>query len=233
MLKILICDDHQLYRNGLALLVEQLDDVIEVKEAGSFPETMNAIAAHGPFDLILADLKMPLMGESLGVAAVKREAGNAPVVVVSALETQKHVNDSAAAGANGFLPKSASAAVMLGALKQVLEGGSYFPANLMEGVTQIGTAAAARRADDGQSETIRARLKELTHRQTDVLALVGEGRSNKDIAQALGISEGTVKVHVGAILKALGTSNRTQAALIAIDFGIAQPHHDAASSERA
>ncbi len=233
MLKILICDDHQLYRNGLALLVEQLADSIEVAEAGSFPETMNAMATHGRFDLILADLKMPLMGESLGVAAIKREAGNTPVVVVSALETQKHVNDAAAAGANGFLPKSASASVMLSALKLVMEGGAYFPADLMEGVTRIGTAAAARRSDEGQNETVRARLDELTHRQTDVLALVGEGRSNKDIAQALGISEGTVKVHVGAILKALGTSNRTQAALIAIDFGIAKPHHDAASSERA
>jgi DNA-binding NarL/FixJ family response regulator len=233
MLKILICDDHQLYRNGLALLVGQLDDTIEVTEAGSFPETMNAMATHGPFGLILADLKMPLMGENLGVAAIKREAGNTPVVVVSALETQKHVDDSRSAGADGFLPKSASAATMLIALKQILGGAAYFPADLMEGVTQIATAAATRRADDSQNETIRARLSQLTHRQIDVLALVGEGRSNKDIAQALGISEGTVKVHVGAILKALGTSNRTQAALIAIDFGIAKPHHDAVSSERA
>jgi DNA-binding NarL/FixJ family response regulator len=232
MLKILICDDHQLYRNGLALLVEQLDGEIQVAEAGSFPETMNAISAEGPFDLILADLKMPLMGESRGIAAIKREAGTTPVVVVSALETQKYVNESAAAGANGFLPKSASAAAMLDVLKQVLGGATYFPAELMEGVTPIGLAAP-RGADEAQSESIRARIGELTHRQVDVLALVGEGRSNKDIAQVLGISEGTVKVHVGAILKALGTTNRTQAALIAIDFGIAKPHHEAASSERA
>ncbi|MFM2128475.1 MAG: hypothetical protein RL477_21, partial [Pseudomonadota bacterium] len=92
--------------------------------------------------------------------------------------------------------------------------------------------AAARGQKSAQSETVRARIDLLTHRQRDVLALVGEGRSNKDIAEVLGISEGTVKVHVGAILKALGTSNRTQAALIAIDFGIATPTHDAASSER-
>jgi DNA-binding NarL/FixJ family response regulator len=111
----------------------------------------------------------------------------------------------------------------------VLAGGTYFPQSLIEGAPMI-SLAAARAANNSKSESARPRIDLLTHRQRDVLALVGEGRSNKDIADTLGISEGTVKVHVGAILKTLGTTNRTQAALIAIDFGIAQPHHDAGNA---
>jgi DNA-binding NarL/FixJ family response regulator len=232
MLKILICDDHQLYREGLSQLARQLDDNVEVVHAGTYPETMSAISTKGNFDLILADLKMLLMGEMAGIAAVKREAAGTPVVVVSAFESPQNVEEAIATGAAGFLPKSSPIKVMLEALRQVLAGGTYFPESLIEGAPTI-SLAAARAANNSQSETAHARLELLTHRQRDVLALVGEGRSNKDIADTLGISEGTVKVHMGAILKALGTTNRTQAALIAIDFGIAQPHHDAGIATRA
>jgi DNA-binding NarL/FixJ family response regulator len=232
MLKILICDDHQLYREGLYQLARQLDDDVKVVHAGTYPETMSAIAAGDNFDLILADLKMPLMGEMAGVAAINRETQDTPVVVVSAFESPQNVKDAMAAGSAGFLPKSSPIKVMLDALRQVLAGGTYFPESLIDGAPTV-SLAAARAANNSQSETARARLDLLTHRQRDVLALVGEGRSNKDIADTLGISEGTVKVHVSAILKALGTTNRTQAALIAIDFGIAQPHHDAGTASRA
>lgn len=234
MLRVLVSDDHQLYREGLAQLVRQLGEETEIVQAGTYPETMGAIATGTRFDLILVDLKMPLMGEMAGVAAIVREAADMPVVVVSAYETRSNIEQAAEAGAKGFLPKSAPVAVMLSALRTVLEGETYFPAGLAPAALPV-SLAAARGEKSAQSETVRARLELLTHRQRDVLALVGEGRSNKDIAEALGISEGTVKVHVGAILKALGTSNRTQAALIAItiDFGIATPHHDAAGSQRA
>ncbi len=226
MLRILISDDHQLYREGLAQLVTQLADEVETIQAGSYPETMKAIAEGGRFDLILVDLKMPLMGEMAGVASIVREAQGAPVVVVSAFETPDNVGQAMNIGASGFLPKSSAVGVMLSAFQLVLAGETYFPAGLVRGGAAI-LQVPGRATGDRNVESLRARLDLLTHRQRDVLALVGEGRSNKDIAEALGISEGTVKVHVGAILKALGTSNRTQAALIAIDFGIAVPRHDA------
>lgn len=232
MLRILISDDHQLYREGLAQLVNQLSDEPQIVQAGTYPETMSAISAGTPFDLILIDLKMPLMGEMAGVASIVRAAAGVPVMVVSAYETRDNVERAAAAGARGFLPKSAPVAVMLSALRLVLEGETYFPAGLAAPIVPV-SLAAMRGAKTAQSETVRARIELLTHRQRDVLALVGEGRSNKDIADVLGISEGTVKVHVGAILKALGTSNRTQAALIAIDFGIVTPSHDSADTQRA
>lgn len=232
MLKVLISDDHQLYREGLASLVGQLADDVQVIHAGSYPETMRAISAHAPFDLILVDLKMPLMGEMAGVAAIVREAAGTPVMVVSGLETGNNAVRAAEAGARGFLPKSAPIAVMLSALRLVLEGETYFPASTDTPIAPMRRPGGAE-ITSAQSETVRSRLDMLTHRQRDVLALVGEGRSNKDIAEILGISEGTVKVHVGAVLKALGTSNRTQAALIAIDFGIATPMHDVSGSRRA
>lgn len=232
MLRILISDDHQLYREGLAQLVSQLENDVEVVQAGTYPETMKAITASERFGLILVDLKMPLMGEMSGVAAIVREAQGAPVVIVSAFESHENVEQAMNAGVAGFLPKSSPVAVMLGAFRLVLAGDTYFPAGLLRGTAPVIPGPGAT-TEDRNVETVRARIDMLTHRQRDVLALVGEGRSNKDIADALGISEGTVKVHVGAILKALGTTNRTQAALIAIDFGIAQPRHDNENIRRA
>ena len=232
MLKILVSDDHQLYREGLAQLVGQLEDSVEVVQAGTYPETMKAIAERGRFDLILVDLKMLFMGEMSGIASIVREAHGAPVVLVSAFETRENVEQAMTAGTSGFLPKSSPIAVMLSAFRLVLAGDTYFPASLLRGGAPV-IPANLRASGDRNAESVRARLDLLTHRQRDVLALVGEGRSNKDIADVLGISEGTVKVHVGAILKALGTTNRTQAALIAIDFGIAVPRHEAEGAKRA
>ncbi|MQA67390.1 MAG: response regulator [Alphaproteobacteria bacterium] len=175
MLKVLVSDDHQLFREGLAQVVSRLGHEVEITPAGTYPETVTAIASGPRFDLVLVEWNLLPTAEGGGIADVVRRAGNVPVVVVSAVNSR---------------------------------GGA-------------------------PSDTDRARVELLTHRQRDVLALVGEGRSNKDIAEALGISEGTVKVHVGAILKALGTANRTQAALIAIDCGIAAFPHDTSRARRA
>jgi DNA-binding NarL/FixJ family response regulator len=221
MLRVLIADDHPLFREGLRGLVSQLDDKITVVEAGSLPEAQQAVAQQGAFDLLLIDLRMPGMDGFEGIKILKKAAPNAPLVVISGFESKRNAEQSLEAGASGFIPKSAAINVTLNALKLVMLGEIYLPPSLIygpggqeEGEPPHPTTPAPRTFDP-------ALLAPLTQRQYDVLALLGQGKSNKDIADTLGISEGTVKVHVGAILKVLGANNRTQAALMAIDAGIA------------
>jgi DNA-binding NarL/FixJ family response regulator len=222
MLRVLIADDHPLFREGLRGLIAQLDDRVTVAEAGSLPEAQQAVAQQGGFDLLLIDLRMPGMDGFEGIKVLKKAVPNAPLVVISGFESKRNAEQSLEAGASGFIPKSAAINVTLNALKLVMLGEIYLPPSLIygpqggqeDGEPAHPTTPAPRTFDP-------ALLAPLTQRQYDVLALLGQGKSNKDIADTLGISEGTVKVHVGAILKVLGANNRTQAALMAIDAGIA------------
>jgi DNA-binding NarL/FixJ family response regulator len=230
MLKVLVSDDHQLFREGLAQVVSRLGHEVEITPAGTYPETVTAIASGPRFDLILVERSLLPTADGGGITDVVRRAGGTPVVVVSAVNSHGDIAQARTAGASGFLLKSSPVSVMQDALRTVLDGGTTFPA---DGPGPVNSAEVSAPRDGAPSDTDRTRVELLTHRQRDVLALVGEGRSNKDIAEALGISEGTVKVHVGAILKALGTANRTQAALIAIDCGIAALPHDTSRARRA
>ena len=223
MLRVLIADDHPLFRDGLRHLVDQLDEKVTVVEAGTLPEAHQLASGHSnSFDLVLLDLRMPGMDGFAGIRVMKDAVPNARVVVISGFESKRNAEQALEAGASGFIPKSAAINVTLNALKLILLGEIYLPPALMYG------PGAQENDDDADHPTAPAArtfdptlLAPLTQRQYDVLALLGQGKSNKDIADSLGISEGTVKVHVGAILKVLGASNRTQAALMAIDAGLA------------
>jgi DNA-binding NarL/FixJ family response regulator len=223
MLRVLIADDHPLFRDGLRHLVQQLDEQATVVEAGTLPEAHQLASGHSNgFDLVLLDLRMPGMESFEGIKVMKQAVPNARIVVISGFESRRNAEQSLEAGASGFIPKSAAINVTLNALKLIMLGEIYLPPTLMYG------ANVAQEDEDAAHPTAPAPrtfdptlLAPLTQRQYDVLALLGQGKSNKDIADALGISEGTVKVHVGAILKVLGASNRTQAALMAIEAGLA------------
>lgn len=232
MLKVLVCDDHELSREGLTQVVSRLGGDVKVTPADTYPDALTAIASNPTFDLVLVAWNLLSMTEGGNVADAVSRAGNTPVVIVSEVDSRDVVAAAAAAGAAGFLLKSSPISSMRDALHIVIGGGTFFPV----GGQRIGGPAeviASQNDADALSDADRASIGLLTNRQRDVLALLGEGLSNKDIAEALGISEGTVKVHVGAILKALGIANRTQAALIAIDAGIAALHHDIVGVRRA
>jgi DNA-binding NarL/FixJ family response regulator len=218
VLKILIADDHPLYREGLSRLVADLDGDPVIVEAGDFTETLSRIQNDGPFDLILCDLRMP-GGEAIpAIRNVISQSGDMPVVVVSGFETRQNVEGSLEAGARGFLPKSTPPAVMLNALQLVLLGEIYVPKSLI--TNEYGSGGSENTGNRPDMSKIQIQIDMLTQRQRGVLALIGQGMSNRDIAGRLDISEGTVKVHVGAILKTLDVNNRTQAALAATELGI-------------
>jgi len=226
MLKILIADDHPLFREGLVRLVAELDADVQTREAEDFTKAVALAQSDGPFDLILTDLRMPGMDQFAGVRALRDAAPSVPIVIVSGYESRANLERSLEAGAQGFLPKSAPPSVMVNALRLVLLGEIYVPPSLFSSDAKPNEAAAASIESARSAMEVRANIEMLTQRQMGVLALIGQGMSNRDIAERLRISEGTVKVHVGAILKTLGVSNRTQAALLATDLGITLDNDD-------
>ena len=205
-MKIILADDHALFRDGFALLFQQLEEGAAVLEAGDLDQAMQLVACHHDADLVLLDLNMPGMNGLAGIRRVRDAYPQLPVIVLSASETREIVQAVMAAGASGFIPKSSSSAVMQSAVRLVLAGGVYLPAQLLT----VDTAGSA--GHDGQVR--------LTDRQRDVLRLLAAGMSNKEICRELELGEGTIKVHIAAIYRALDVSNRTAAANVAHRLGL-------------
>ena len=198
--KLLIADDHPLFRAALSLAVRELSAATQIVEASSFASLESAIAAHAEVELVLLDLTMPgAMGFS-ALVYLRSERPQMPVVVVSANDHPRTVRRAQQFGAAGFISKSAPVAEMQQAIRTVMEGGEWFPAD-----------RAGRSEADAQ---LAARLAQLTPQQFRVLMYVADGLLNKQIAFELGAAENTVKVHVTAILRKLGCHSRTQLALL-------------------
>jgi len=208
--KILIADDHALFREGLRYVLAGLgDDVVEIFEAKDGAEALALVAAHPDLDLILLDLAMPGMDGIAGLRALRARNPSMPVVILSGSEEPADIRLALDRGAMGFIPKSSTSAVMLSALRLVLAGGVYLPAAFLE------RSRASASKGPIVSATPTLENLGLTARQYDVLRLLGQGKSNKEIARALDLAEGTVKLHVSAVLRALDAVNRTQAVVAA------------------
>ncbi len=211
-MKILVADDHVLFREGLRFVLEDLGvPGIDVLECGTFLQAEQAVKRTPDIGLVLLDLSMPGMDGLAGLQLMRRQAPDVPVVVVTASEDPRHVRRAMEMGARGYITKTGSSESMLDGLRTVLAGGIYVSPQLtlaMPEPEQQSTAAAA------------AVLAQLTPRQVDVLAMLRKGKSNKEIGRELNLAEITVKMHVTAILKALGVQNRTQAAIMAEQLGL-------------
>lgn len=207
-MKILIADDHELFRDGLRHVLEQLGDGLTVLEAADYHQALDVAESQTDIDIVLMDLAMPGMPWGEGLQSLReRLSTNVPIIVLSASDDRRHVLQAVNLGAAGFIPKTSSSRVMLSALKLVMSGGVYLPPALLEQ-----TSASAAYADSpGAPFGVENGASFLTPRQREVLTLLGQGKSNKEIARVLQLAEGTVKLHVTAILKALNVNNRTRA----------------------
>jgi len=206
-MRILIGDDHVLFREGLRRLLEQLKEGSVFIEASNFDEMLDLCGGNEKFDLILTDLRMPGWPGFSGIQALRERQPDGKVVVVSASEAHHDVRDALEHGAAGYIPKSSSVKIMLSALDLIFSGGVYVPATVLREGGDAAEARAAMPPADPALEQL------LTQRQREVLERLREGKSNKQIAHELGLSEGTVKIHMTAIFKSLGVRNRTQAAM--------------------
>ncbi|MEO5373179.1 MAG: response regulator transcription factor [Alphaproteobacteria bacterium] len=216
-MKILIADDHGLFREGLRLVLQQLDSNLQVVEASDFHQAVAAATSGENLDLslVLLDLSMPGMPWQEALAALRANTPDLPVVILSATDDRPLVMQAVKLGASGFIPKSSNSRVMLGALQLVLSGGVYLPPALVE---QSPSGQSHHSRGEAMADGTEGAI--LTPRQREVLALVGEGKSNKEVARLLELSEGTVKLHVTAILKALNVNNRTRAVVAASQLGL-------------
>ena len=196
-MKILVADDHALIREALRHLLQELDSDTTVIEAVDGESARRSVAAHPELDLALLDLKLPGINGFDLLAELRNGYPDLPIVVLSAVEDATTMRAVLNRGAMGFVPKSSANRVMLGALRLVLSGGRYLPPELL-------STAGSATPESG------AALK-LTRRQRDVLKLMVQGQSNKQICRELGLAEPTVKIHVTAILRALNVTSRAQA----------------------
>ena len=210
-MKVIICDDQALIRDGLEMLLSLDKDIEVVAQAQDGAEALDLVAQHRP-ELVLIDLKMPGMN---GIEATRRIRTHYPAVKVLVLTTyddDEWVFDAIRAGASGYLLKDTPREGVIRAVKGTVEGQAFVdPAvagKLLGQVASQGTQPATLITD------------KLTEREQDVLRLLARGLTNADIAARLYLSEGTVRNHVSAILAKLDVSDRTQAAVIAIQHGL-------------
>ncbi|HVX99939.1 MAG TPA: response regulator transcription factor [Pseudorhodoplanes sp.] len=209
--RLVIADDHPLFRGALREAVAGLLANAKIDEAGSFDEAAKLLDSGGDVDLILLDLSMPGVRGFSGLMYLRAQYPSTPVIVVSANDDPAVIRRCMEFGASGFIPKTLGVEEMRAAIQRVLNGGVWTPPDVDLGA-----------GHDKEAAELMARLATLTPQQVRVLMMLSEGLLNKQIAYELGVSEATVKAHVSAILQKLGVESRTQAVIAAAKIEIGQ-----------
>jgi len=199
-IRALIADDHELFRSGLKQLLIDAVGAGEVREAETLDQAIDILTNEGAGDLVLVDMRMPGMSGAEALSALRDGFPEAKIAVVSALEGRADIIAALGAGVHGYIPKSLASAEIANAIRTVLDGGIYVP------------PALGRREPDMAARTNEVlEADKLTSRQKEVLAELLKGRASKEIARTLDIAEGTVKIHLAAIYRALGVRTRAEA----------------------
>jgi DNA-binding NarL/FixJ family response regulator len=193
-LRLLLADDHGLFRDSMAVWLKQLDENLIIDFADSL-DSVEKIIQQNDYDLVMMDLGMPGMQGAVSIKYICSQLGNTPVLVVSADENPLAIRSCVDAGASGYVTKSSSGDTILLAARQVLSGARYLPINI------------------DSADTI-----DISDKQKQILAHLAEGLSNKEIAEKMCLSEGTIKQYVTTLLRRLNVDNRMQAGLKARDI---------------
>jgi DNA-binding NarL/FixJ family response regulator len=207
-MRILVVDDHPLMAEALGTAMRTLERATDVETAGNLRSAI-ARAAETSFDLCLLDLGLPDCSGLQALERMRESLPALPVVVVSGSDDTSHVLKALDLGAMGYIPKTSPRDVLLGAVRLVASGGIYVPVEALSVREAAAAAPAAPQPDFGMSA-----------RQREVLDLLLKGLPNKLIARKLDISENTAKIHVSAVLRALGVASRTQALIAASRLGL-------------
>lgn len=211
---VLIADDQTLFREGIKDLLEDEKGISVVGEAADGPETIRLAKKLKP-NVILMDIKLPHMDGVSATRQIRKECPDTNVLILSSYEDEAHIMEAIQAGANGYLSKMLPASELVNALKAFANEGVMIPQSVMgkliQGLRQMGNATAE------------ASLVALTKTEIRVLALLGRGQSNKEIAASLGCSVKTVKNHLNSIFQKLEVTNRTEAVVKGIEMGLISP----------
>lgn len=210
-LKLMLVDDHEVVRMGLRMLLEQAPDVTIVAEAGSADEAVHLCSIHQP-DVVIMDIRMPPGGSGIDACRIIVERWpQTQVIMLTSFANDELIADAIKAGAVGYVLKQVGTGELVRALDAVRQGAAL----LDPGVTRR-VLAMMRHQGDTKPDP----FKDLTERELDVLRLLAEGKSNADIAEALVLSDKTVRNHISVILDKLQVSNRVEAATYAVAHDI-------------
>jgi len=212
-MKVLIVDDHTLVRHGIALLVKECFTDAEVREAGTADEAVDLLKAD-PVDVALVDVRMPERDGLELLREIKATWPKVPVIMLTTFDHSTYVKQALADGADGYMLKDASPEDLDQAIRVAMAGGG----NVLSARAIRSLFESSAQAEQEKDQPVRP--ESLTQRETDILALLSEGRSNREIARALFLSEKTVKAHLAAVFRKLGVANRTQAAMAAVSMGM-------------
>ena len=217
-MRVSIIDDHTLFRDGLQSLLEQ-HGLEVVASSGDGPSGIAAAARARP-DVVLLDLRMPGMSGLEALRRLQAEEDAPPVVMLTTSDRERDLLEALRAGAAGYLLKDMEPDALVAALRQVAHGGTVATPAVAPALAPALARAVQGRTPPKQADPDAAGpFDVLTPREREVLVLLAEGRSNRSIAEELGISEGTVKAHVKAVLRKLGAESRVAAAVLAVERG--------------
>ena len=219
-MKILLVDDHSLITDALRVLLLDIDPNANVFTAGDAAGAERLIEQHPDADLMLLDLGIPGASGTSVLEALVAKAPDLKILVLSGVQDQRSVMRVLQLGAAGFVPKSMASETLVSAIKFVLSGGVYIPADLLDDVTRgAAMLGLPERGRDMLGQPAQNRVQ-LTERQEQVLQLLARGAPIKIICRELGLSEGTVKTHVTRLLQKLDLRDRAQAIVLAYQTGL-------------
>ena len=204
-MKILIADDHALFRDNLALYITEKRKDFVVMQVSDFSQALKILEKETGIDMIILDLDMTGFPPEKSIEKLRSVSENLKIVIISGSEDMTQIKKVIATGLFGYIPRRTDLDALKSAFDTILEDKAYIPKALQDGHFE-GTAKL-----DGKS---------LTSRQTEVLNLIAEGKSNKQIAYEMNVSEATVKLHINALLRSLKVTNRTQAVITAQKIGL-------------
>jgi DNA-binding NarL/FixJ family response regulator len=213
LIRVVLADDEPMIRVGLTAILTTDPGIAVVAEAADGHEALELVRLHQP-DIALLDIRMPRLDGLSAAVRLSAVAPNVAVIMLTTFDEDGYVAQALAAGAAGFLLKAADPRELILGVRSVAEGAAFLSPRIAQKViARLGDGLA-------RADRARGRLTPLTAREREVLALVGRGMSNQEIARALFLAEGTVKAHVSAILLRLSLNNRVQAALLAHEAGL-------------
>src|SRR3989475_1067419 len=210
-IRVMLVDDHELVRQGVASMLAKAEDLALVGEARTGREAIETARKELP-DVVLMDVRMPDMDGLEATKKIKEERPRTAVVMLTMHENPAYLREAVRAGAAGYLLKDVSREELVDAIRQVATGGAFIESQMLKGML----------SEMKPQGPVPAAARNLTKREREILSLVAEGMSNREIAERLVLSPETVKSHVAAILEKLGVSDRTQAAICAVRNGLVE-----------
>lgn len=210
-MKFLIADDHELFLQGLEFILKKEYPNVELVTANNYGEIFSILEKQKDFDLILTDLAMPGATWLDALNFIHQTCSDVPVIIISAVFDPEILQKTFDIGVSGYISKSFSNSLIIGAINLVLAGGMYIPPDLLKMAIKTTPQLVEQFINENEQQKVTPEENPLTPRQMDVLSCLNEGLSNKQIAYKLGLSEGTVKIHITLLMRALEVNNRLAA----------------------